>query len=933
VLLAFLVAALTAGVSSASAGYLHSFPSESFGPDGTSSSTFKPEIAGIAIDQARHRLYGFNNEDVFNHDPTFPRLYGYDISGPGMHTPLSGFPIGVPEAGIQNPSLAVDNSAGSLGYIYSVSYSQSVGISSFTSSGAPRAGFPVSGSRGAVDSDGHLWTAGNFSLMEYSSAGDLLDTVNTFAQGDPDRITIDLSTDELYVSSTLDQGKIWKYSAADEYRSGSPFLTGYAAGLVFDTADRLLYVIGNESVVAYNRDGAKVETIGGLGNQLHSGAIDESTGTIYVSQAPVSGGKINVFPAVIVPDPTTGEPVGDATVSGHVDPAGGGDVTTCSFQFGVSKSYGSSAPCAPTIPPDYSGPIDVSAELPSLVPETTYHYRLTAGNANGVNIGLDRTVTPHHVHQIKTEEASGIDRTTATLHGSFDGSNDDTHYYFEWGTTVDYGETSATPPGADAGATTGHTPLSFEATGLQPDTTYHYRVVGVNSGGTSFADDRTFTTLPAVQEIRTDPASAVAPHGATLNASFAGTNEDTHYHFEWGTTKSYGSQTDEEDAGVTAADTPLSAALTGLQLETTYHFRVVATNDLGTSYGADRSFTTLPAVAGVSTDPASPISLQRVTLNGSFDGNGDATSFYFDWGPTTAYGNQTAAPPGDGAGTPSGPTAVSADVTDFVGYSTYHYRLVATNSLGTTYGPDRTFTSAAALVPGIDSSGFSSVTPTSATLEASITPNRWQTVFLFEYGPTSRYGSSTLISDPIGADLASYPVSAGLGGLSPGVAYHFRVVAINFAGPAYGPDRTFTTPDAPDVISATSSAIGQNSARLGALVAANASPTSMHFEYGPSTAYGQRTAEIPVGVDLLPREAAADIGGLAPGTTYHFRAVASNAIATSTGADIAFATQSAPGAAGKPGKCKKGSVRRRGKCVKKHKGNHKHRRRDGKRHG
>jgi phosphodiesterase/alkaline phosphatase D-like protein len=64
----------------------------------------------------------------------------------------------------------------------------------------------------------------------------------------------------------------------------------------------------------------------------------------------------------------------------------------------------------------------------------------------------------------------------------------------------------------------------------------------------------------------------------------------TTYYFEWGTTTSYGNTTGVQSVGSGLSDVVVSANLTGLTRNTTYHYRVVATNSLGTSYGSDRSF-------------------------------------------------------------------------------------------------------------------------------------------------------------------------------------------------------------------------------------------------------------------------------------------------------------------------------------------------------
>jgi hypothetical protein len=691
-----------------------------------------------------------------------------------------------------------------------------------------------------------------------------------------------------------------------------------------DLSNDHIYTDRGNSVFHYAPTGGSPIDSFGLADPPYTGlsgsygiAVNKTTHSVYVG----NGNKVDVFKPVAVPDVTTGGSEGNSKVFGSVDPAGAGEVTQCYFEFGTTTAYGSKQNCTPATP--YAGVQAVSAELPGLIGEQTYHYRLVAHNASGKGAGSDQTITPHYVVGLQTDPAENVTRNTAKMKGHFVGNGEATSYYFEWGPTTSYGTQSAVPPGPSAGspAIGENKDLSFDAAGLQPDTLYHYRVVATNPLGTSPGNDRTFKTLPAVQSLTALPATGVGPKFATLNGSYLGDGDATTYYFEYGTTTGYGTKTPVQGPISPTGSTPLTASVTGLSLSTLYHYRVVATNSLGTTKSADMTFTTNPAVAGLQTLPATEISHDGVKLNAQFTGNGDGTTYYFEYGRTTAYGTKTALPPGDDAGAPTGLTPLSATITDYIGYTTYHYRVVATNSEGATFGNDMTFETLPAPLPSIGNQVPSDVTPTSATLSADINPNRWATVYSFEYGVSTAYGQSTEISGVIGEDQFDHPVQRGVAGLLPGSVYHFRAVAINFTGTTYGPDQVFVTPGPPEIDLASSSAVKQTSAHLSASVNPKSAPTTIRFEYGTSSSYGSSMPAVSVGSDPTPQSAGADLAGLTPGTTYHFRAVAENQHGVTASPDQTFTTTAADIVAPAPRppskKCRKGFVKRKGKCVRK----------------
>jgi phosphodiesterase/alkaline phosphatase D-like protein len=127
-----------------------------------------------------------------------------------------------------------------------------------------------------------------------------------------------------------------------------------------------------------------------------------------------------------------------------------------------------------------------------------------------------------------------------------------------------------------------------------------------------------------------------------------------------------------------------------LSPNTTYHYRVVAENSSGTTYGADMTFTTLSPPPLAITEAASAIGVDSATLNGTVNPQDSSTTVTFEYGTDTSYGNTVTADQSPLSG--SFALGVSKTITGLTGNTTYHYRVVATNAGGTTYGADVTFT-------------------------------------------------------------------------------------------------------------------------------------------------------------------------------------------------------------------------------------------------
>jgi phosphodiesterase/alkaline phosphatase D-like protein len=602
------------------------------------------------------------------------------------------------------------------------------------------------------------------------------------------------------------------------------------------------------------------------------------------------------LPPTVVTAAASGIGVDNATLNGSVNPRGSS--TTVTFEYGTDTSYGTTV-TADQSPLSGTSAIAVSKAITGLASNTTYHYRVVATNAGGTSYGEDMTFTINGLPPTAvTNTATGIGNDTATLNGTVNANGSETTVTFEYGLDTSYGTTATAIQNPVTG--TSDTAVSVVISDVLPNTTYHYRVVATNAGGTTNGADMTFTTLPLAPTAVTGMASSVGTTGATLNGTVNANDASTTVTFEYGINTGYGTTVTADQSPVTGStDTAVSKAITGLSNGITYHYRVVAVNAGGTTYGADMTFTTGAAAPTATTNAVSGIGTTSATFNGTVNANGDSTTVTFEYGPNTGYGRTVTADQSPVTG--SSNTAVSKTASDLIPKTTYHYRVVAQNSSGTTYGADLTFTTKAA--PTVITNAAAAVDASGATLNGMVNANGDSTAVTFEYGLTTAYGTTVTADQSPVTGNTNTAVSKVLTGLTTNTTYHYRVVGVNANGTTYGVDRTFFTaaPAAPDAATNAATLISSSGATLNGTVNANNADTTVTFEYGTTTAYGAAvTADQSPVTGAAATAVSKTITGLSNNTTYHYRVAAVNANGTTYGSDMTFSTGNAPSAATNP---------------------------------
>ena len=284
------------------------------------------------------------------------------------------------------------------------------------------------------------------------------------------------------------------------------------------------------------------------------------------------------------------------------------------------------------------------------------------------------------------------------------------------------------------------------------------------------------------------PATAITLSASILNGTVNPHGIPTNYHFEWGTSISYGNSTTIASAGTGTMTVSVDAGITGLTAGTLYHFRLVAENSDGATLGNDMSFTAGAPV--VYTTPAFGISNVSVLSGGNVTQEGGSPVFErgvcwsLNANPSVADNHTN-----DG----SGPGIFVSSVTGLSSNTTYHIRAYATNSNFTAYGDDLLFnTQSLIFIPSVGTAVVTSVTTTTATSGGNVTYD----------GNTTITGRGVCWNTSPNPTLSNNHTNDGTGtgvfvsnltNLTPGTRYYVRAYVTNSVGTSYGNQYSFIT--------------------------------------------------------------------------------------------------------------------------------------------
>ena len=518
---------------------------------------------------------------------------------------------------------------------------------------------------------------------------------------------------------------------------------------------------------------------------------------------------------------------------------------------------------------------------------TTYFVRAYATNSHGTSYGEERSFsTPAGDVTIEFPMPTNITAQSATCTANVtdNGGLPIANRGFCWATTQ-----YPTIDGQHVDLGMGAGNFSLTITSLQPATTYYVRAYVINAAGTTYSTQRSFTTTSGLPSLTTATVSNVTASTAQCGGTISdnGGFPVTARGICWNTMGNPDLNGDHTINGT--GNGAFTANMTGLTPGVTYHVRAYATNSTGTSYGNEQTFTTTDGLPQVTTESVSNITATTAQCGGTIpsDGGFNITARGVCWntmGNPDISGFHTT----NGMGT----GAFTANMNDLTPGTTYHVRAYATNSIGTVYGSDVTFTTSNGNI-GISISNATNITAVSASCTGSITSDGGSTVT--ERGfcwSTSQYPVVTGSHIAVGSGTGSF--TSSINNLTPSSTYYLRAYATNAAGTSYSSQISFSTPSGLPVVNFNTST------GVSDITATSAEAFASVYNDGgfPITAKGfcWSTAQNPTTANSHSNDGSGigsfngSLTGLSLNTTYYVRAYATNSIGTAYSAQATFTT-------------------------------------------
>ena len=324
---------------------------------------------------------------------------------------------------------------------------------------------------------------------------------------------------------------------------------------------------------------------------------------------------------------------------------------------------------------------------------------------------------------------------------------------------------------------------------LTPNTMYYVRAYATNSEGTGYGNHVTFITNQIATATLTTTAvtsitSTTASSGGNITSDNGGSV--TARGVCWSTNQNPTTSNDKSIDGIGTGI--FTSSISGLTRATMYYVRAYAINEIGTEYGSQLNFITLPELPTITTSMVNGITATSAKSGGNVTNDGGTivlargVCWSMNQNPTILNFKTV-----DGLESYS----FTSSLTGLSATTTYYLRAYATNSVGTAYGNQVSFTTTQNIVvPSITTTTITIFTFNSATVGGNISTDGNSTVtergVFWGTSPDSELSGTKL---QIGSGIGSF--STSLSGLTENTSYYVKTFATNSAGTAYGNEINF----------------------------------------------------------------------------------------------------------------------------------------------
>jgi len=612
--------------------------------------------------------------------------------------------------------------------------------------------------------------------------------------------------------------------------------------------------------------------------------ITNNEGTAYGNELSFT---TKTIPTLTIATSPTNLTAISATIIGTVTADGGDSVTVRGVCWGTSTKPTVALNTKTT---NGAGKGSFNADLTGLTIGTTYCARAYASNTYGTVYSSEITFTTQNLPTLSTTAVTNITTVTATSGGTItnDGGSVIIARGICWSTNQNPTIDLTTKTNESIGIGT----FSSTLVNLQINTSYYVRAYATNALGTSYGAQQTFTTN-GYATVTTNAVSAITSSTATCggNISLSGGSSITARGVCWSTSTNP-TITNSKTLDATGTGT-FTSSITGLSPGTTYYVRAYATNTAGTQYGSNVNFTTNSVLPTISTTAISGITTSSAASGGNITSDGGSTviakGVCWSTSSTPTISNSKTS---DGTGI----GAYTSSMSGLAASTTYYIRAYATNSVGTSYGSQLSFTTAtAATVPVLSTTAISSITTSTASSGGNISSDGGATItekgvcWSTTTNPTTG-NVYTHTSDGTGTGTFTSSIT----GLTANTLYYVRAYATNSAGTAYGSQTSFTTSQIitlPTVTTDAVSSISSSSATGGGNVTNDGGATvtakGICWSTNTNPIYGTDASNYGgTGTGTF----SCSLPALTNNTTYYVRAYATNSVGTAYGNQVSFST-------------------------------------------